>query len=805
MAALVQGYPQQSGTATMLQARPSSASGMLQTIQAQPGTQYVSSSSQRNSIHGLPATATTPVVYRGGSSPVQPYAFTSTPSLNPTTQWQQARTQRTSSSPAVPTIQSLDYLQPAVARPRYPASVSMTNLPSTANPTLVPSVGHRDDSALPTPGALRNAPSPRSQPSAVPATPTRAPPERYRRSALRNNDPVGSGPGLPQQGMNPTSGMTANNSRTMTEEKPLSQSRVPNSSSFISPNSVGGSSSRPVIDDIGLPRLQTQDEIKRVRRRSMPALDSPGFSLHLTPHRLELPDQLVRPKSANDRDNMALTTAIFSAFDKSGKDSQPGGTLRPGSPANRNSNGNADSSGPTIGPAALPPAHLEQAAPSQEHSRPVNIPPRSSSSEAANTKRIASPSPLSKPVTMDADGEDSQAVDGSGAPPNETTSPRFESPAVKKLAAINEKGGKPKSKTSRLRRAFSFGSAAEFKKAAHDGDAMGNVPGKLQKGRDPEDAYDEEQARIAQQQEAAGIGSSIYAGGRFFHGSTDNLSISSTASSASIMIRKMGRGMKKSTRSLVGLFRPKSIIGAPQTELKEPEVTPTAVSMITAEAERERVNVNPDPKAQAGGGTGFPRLERNSIDASKVPGGEPERVGSSGTDSTAARKSIVGGEKERAEVLAAVRKGILKNRNGSSSPSPRPSDSRGNAFDLPAVPHVTDSPSSSAPSTPNEESHKRAGTVAIGNEDYFVSALRLRQDSKGSPGTPQGTVKRTATFSPRIVFFETWPSQEYDRRGDIATCNRLTPMLAQQIKEELNSFKMEMEVHENSKIYTHFF
>jgi len=81
--------------------------------------------------------------------------------------------------------------------------------------------------------------------------------------------------------------------------------------------------------------------------------------------------------------------------------------------------------------------------------------------------------------------------------------------------------------------------------------------------------------------------------------------------------------------------------------------------MITAEAERERVNVNPDPKAQ-GGGTGFPRLERNSIDAAKVPILEPERLGSSGTDSTGARKSIVGGERERAEVLAAVRKGILK-------------------------------------------------------------------------------------------------------------------------------------------------
>lgn len=51
-------------------------------------------------------------------------------------------------------------------------------------------------------------------------------------------------------------------------------------------------------------------------------------------------------------------------------------------------------------------------------------------------------------------------------------------------------------------------------------------------------------------------------------------------------------------------------------------------------------------------------------------------------------------------------------------------------------------------------------------------------------------MKRNATFSPRIAFYETWPSQEYDRRGEVATCNRLTPVLAQQIKEELNSFKM---------------
>lgn len=109
------------------------------------------------------------------------------------------------------------------------------------------------------------------------------------------------------------------------------------------------------------------------------------------------------------------------------------------------------------------------------------------------------------------------------------------------------------------------------------------------------------------------------------------------------------------------------------------------------------------------------------------------------------------------------------------------------------IPHVSDSPNSSAPSTPGEDatSHKHSGSIAIGTEDYFMSALKLRQDSKSAPGTPQGSLgKRNATFSPRLIFHDTWPPQEYDRRGEIATCNRLTPMLAQQIKEELNSFKM---------------
>jgi hypothetical protein len=422
------------------------------------------------------------------------------------------------------------------------------------------------------------------------------------------------------------------------------------------------------------------------------------------------------------------------------------------------------------------------------------------------------------------EAENGQPADttGSAAPasPVRLSSPRVESPAVRQLAAISEKGGKPRSKTSRLRRAFSFGSAAEFRKAAPEHEAAENTqtasPGKLHKDRDPDDVYHAEQARIAQQQEEAGIGNNIYSGGKIFSASTDNISISSTASSASIMIRKMGRGMKKSTRSLVGLFRPKSVIGAPAADAKLPEATEATVSMITVEAERERVNVNPDPHTQTGGGTGYPRLERNSIDAANASAAVAERIGSSGTDSSAPRKSIVGGEKERAEILAAVRKGILKSKSigffpflfyylcillklwvkgstGSPSPSPRPSENaRAPAFDLSNAANASDSPNSSAPSTPNDESqgHRRTGPVTIGSEDYFISALRLRQDTKSAPTTPQGTLKRNATFSPRIAFYETWPSQEYDRRGEIATCNRLTPMLAQQIKEELNSFKM---------------
>lgn len=66
--------------------------------------------------------------------------------------------------------------------------------------------------------------------------------------------------------------------------------------------------------------------------------------------------------------------------------------------------------------------------------------------------------------------------------------------------------------------------------------------------------------------------------------------------------------------------------------------------------------------------------------------------------------------------------------------------------------------------------------------------------------------KRKCTFANSMAIHSTWASNIYDRRGEPATCNKLTPELAQMIKEEMNAFKMEeMRVHANSRLNTQFF
>jgi len=79
------------------------------------------------------------------------------------------------------------------------------------------------------------------------------------------------------------------------------------------------------------------------------------------------------------------------------------------------------------------------------------------------------------------------------------------------------------------------------------------------------------------------------------------------------------------------------------------------------------------------------------------------------------------------------------------------------------------------------------------------SPLTLAHRSATTP------VKRLA-FASNLSVYDTFPSSVYDRRSEPATWSRLTPALAQRIKEELNSFKMEeMEVHASSRIQYAFF
>lgn len=70
---------------------------------------------------------------------------------------------------------------------------------------------------------------------------------------------------------------------------------------------------------------------------------------------------------------------------------------------------------------------------------------------------------------------------------------------------------------------------------------------------------------------------------------------------------------------------------------------------------------------------------------------------------------------------------------------------------------------------------------------------------------PLPMITSTVRFSSRIILYDTYNCEEYDRHPETATCNQLTPALAQQIKEELNTFKSQMEIHVESRSYTHFF
>jgi hypothetical protein len=659
--------------------------------------------------------------YKNQAAPVQPYAFQSTPNLRPET--------RTISS----SNGGQNHL--SVQRAGHSQSASSSTASSDASSAKDDSViGTQAETSInfsSSPDLSLNSYDQLAKPS----------PDRYRRAARRTN----SNNSVPRTASNGTGSPTTPFTTVLSPPSPTIE-RTASS------------------DSTSLPKSGNTELAKRYRRRSLNTIDT---HVIVPNGDGQTGAGAQRPSSSHGSGATSTPTSIRPVATHQRTSSRDGPET-----ARRNNSTTSETSSVKGGDAPVA-------------QKSVNVPPRGASDP---NKRMAAPSPLSRQTS------------DTGAPAPTPNAPRHRSyasvtraavnpppsAAAQHLAAVSDRDLN-KGMKSRLRRAFSFGSAQELRRA----EASAATPQQAREQQQhqqqrPEEELDPEQLEIARRQEAAGIGANIYSGQGGFTGSTDNMSISSTASSASMMLRKMGKGAKKSARSIKGLFRPKSVIGVPAADgpvnaQRGSPLQPSMaqVSMVTVEAERQKVNVNAELDDKSGGATGYPKLERNSVDAVHNTSARPSAEGSD----SFTRRSIIGSDKDRAEVLAAVKKGILK-RSGTSSPSGspdiRPSDS---------VPHIIDSPASSMPSTPKEGSTRSASFRDTTNSDYFSQPrIASMTNTRSMPATPTGG--KGITFSPRIQFHDAWSASDYDRRGDIATCNRLTPILAQQIKEELNTFKM---------------
>lgn len=762
MAALVQTIPQQSGTVPVLQTRPSSSSGTF----TGPSSQSSSSRYQNMSSWGS-FNASNTGGYRAGNPVVAPYAYTPNLAQSSNTQHRQSWSphlrpeHRTFSAPVITQGQGNPSYAGVASRNVNPAAGSVS---TSSNPTLHSHIS-KDDSALPSrqlrsdqplrPLSTANLPTPSVMTISSPAGSAKPSPNRYRRpnQTARSQSPVpASSPVSPptDDQTNATTGL-----------------RIPR----YNPHHRGLSA-----DDTSHADKQQPDMAKRYRRRSLGNMDPstyPDLNLQL-PVSSPLPTQSgpydfisfdanQRPRSSHSHRTSSGSQHSANSSTSSVRTCKQAAKLaRKQSGETREEKKKCSKSNRCL---------LQVREGSSPETSSVN-----SKTGKPEEKRVAKPSPLSQPASTTPDSPTTEHETDDKE--NIASSPPTDSPAAKRLTELKNESSKRPGK-SRLRRAFSFGSASELLKQSN---ATKREAIAAEKARQEalREELGEEQAAIAAQQEASGLGESIYSTqGGLFSRSTDALSVSSTASSASMMLRKMGKGVKKSGRSLVGLFRPKSVA---DVEGAINPITPE-ISVVNVEAERESVTVNADPADLPRGGTVFPKVsDGNNLDVRRSASirERDQRIVSDPIPPT--RKSIIGGDSERAAILGGIKRGILKKTHSDLGVSSPAHALNGN-----------DSPHSSAPTTPDESGRPRqTDHVKIAGEDYFLTegGRYNSTDAKSAPITPQSVAGRNIAFSPRIQFHDTWPSGEYDRRGEIATCNRLTPLLAQQIREEINNFKM---------------
>ena len=118
---------------------------------------------------------------------------------------------------------------------------------------------------------------------------------------------------------------------------------------------------------------------------------------------------------------------------------------------------------------------------------------------------------------------------------------------------------------------------------------------------------------------------------------------------------------------------------------------------------------------------------------------------------------------------------------------------------LPPLSFISDSATNSSDSNPSPQTEKSIFTHPNSSAPV-LSAVFSPNPPTLAHRSATAPVKRL-TFASNLSVYDTFPPSVYDRRSEPATWSRLTPALAQRIKEELNSYKMEeMEVHAASRI-----
>ena len=290
MAALVQSFPQQqSSSPAMLQARPSSASGILQSTSANQQYQQPSRGIHRNSYHGISSSQGSNI-YRGQTSgtPIQPYTFAGNPQTTGYRQQQPPHLrldQRTTSAPAGMNIYAQHPQGQRVARYPAPASVSTTTS-SSSSEMSAPNSTHGDGSdgtimtaqlAIRPKSTIINGTPSLLGPGAQTTT-SKPAPERYRRTANRR---VESSSSVPQVSSPTTPIQSGWNINLTPAQQQQQQAQFEQSLQFNRYSGLGGQpqalqpaynngQQRGAMDDSYLPKQGAQNN--QNRRRSIHAI-----------------------------------------------------------------------------------------------------------------------------------------------------------------------------------------------------------------------------------------------------------------------------------------------------------------------------------------------------------------------------------------------------------------------------------------------------------------------------------------------------------------------------------------------------